>query len=150
MRLILDASAALAWFVQRSDLDEAATAEAILSAIELDEAVVPALWFPEVLNGLLVAEGRQRTDSRKTAHFLSELTALPIVDDSIRPRAVQDDVLALGRKFGLTAYDATYLELALRTCCALATFDAQLAAAARAAGVRVFGDAAEGGLNSQP
>ncbi len=142
MRLILDASAALAWFVQRSDPDEAAAADAILSAIERDEAVVPALWFSEVLNGLLVAEGRKRADARKTAHFLSELAVLPIVDDSIRPRAVQEEVLALGRKFGLTAYDATYLELALRTSRALATFDRKLAEAARLAGVRVFGDAA--------
>ncbi len=142
MPLILDASAALAWFVQRSAPDEAAVADAILTSVELDEAVVPALWFPEVLNGLLVAEGRKQADARKTAHFLSELKALPIVDDNIRPRAVQDDVLALGRTFGLTAYDATYLELALRTHRALATFDVQLAEAARAAGVRVFGDAA--------
>ena len=140
MRLILDASAALAWFVQRIDPGEAAVAEAILTSVEKDEAVVPALWFPEVLNGLLVAEARKLTDARKTARYLSELMALPILDDNLRPRSVQDEVLAVGRRFGLTAYDATYLELALRNHGALATFDMRLAAAARVAGVRVFGD----------
>ena len=48
----------------------------------------------------------------------------------------------LGRMYNLTAYDATYLELAMRLAGVLATFDRQLAEAARAAGVRVFGDAA--------
>jgi predicted nucleic acid-binding protein len=47
----------------------------------------------------------------------------------------------LGRLYGLTAYDATYLELAMRRAATLATFDRKLAAAARTAGVRVFGDA---------
>jgi predicted nucleic acid-binding protein len=40
----------------------------------------------------------------------------------------------------LTGYDATYLELVLRTGCALVTFDRQLADATRKAGGRVFGD----------
>ena len=38
----------------------------------------------------------------------------------------------------LTAYDATYLELAIRRAATLATFDRKLAAAARNAGVRVL------------
>jgi predicted nucleic acid-binding protein len=40
----------------------------------------------------------------------------------------------------LTPYDATYLELAMRRAATLATFNRKLAEAARAAGVRVFGD----------
>jgi predicted nucleic acid-binding protein len=50
--------------------------------------------------------------------------------------------LALARAHRLTAYDATYLELALRRGAPLATFDQKLAEAARKAGGRVFGDAA--------
>jgi predicted nucleic acid-binding protein len=70
------------------------------------------------------------------------VNALPIVEDATRPSAVQSTVLTLARAQNLTAYDATYLELVLRTSGALATFDRKLADAARAAGVRVFGDAA--------
>jgi predicted nucleic acid-binding protein len=51
-------------------------------------------------------------------------------------------VLSLGRSSKLTGYDATYLELVLRTGGTLATFDKQLAEAVRLAGGRVFGDAA--------
>ncbi|MDR3754585.1 MAG: type II toxin-antitoxin system VapC family toxin [Terracidiphilus sp.] len=140
MGLVLDASAAIAWFVQRSDRREATLADQILTQVELEEALVPALWFTEVLNGVLTAERLKQSDSRKTASFLGELAAMPIVEDSVRPRFAQDDVLELGRKYKLTAYDATYLELALRTRRTLATFDRQLADATRKAGGRVFGD----------
>lgn len=140
MRLVLDASAVLAWFVQRSDRREATLADQILTHVEREEALVPALWFTEVINGLLVAERLERADAHKTALFLSELAAMPIVEESIRPRFVQDDVLRLGRRYALTAYDATYLELTLRTRRTLATFDRQLADAVRKAGGRVFGD----------
>ena len=43
-------------------------------------------------------------------------------------------VLKLARTHGLSVYDASYLELALREALPLATLDAQLTAAARAAG----------------
>jgi predicted nucleic acid-binding protein len=68
--------------------------------------------------------------------------ALPVVEDETPPFAVQSTVLILARTYKLTAYDATYLELVLRTGGELATFDGKLAEAARAAGVRVFGDPA--------
>src|SRR5271157_5326456 len=134
MRLVLDASVVISWFVQRPDPQEAALAAEAVTNVERDEAVVPLLWFPEVANGLLVAETRKLANSSKTAKFLAELAAMPIVEDSVRPRHVQEEVLSLGRRFGLTAYDATYLELTLRIGAGLATFDLKLAEAARAAG----------------
>jgi predicted nucleic acid-binding protein len=67
---------------------------------------------------------------------------MEILADEISPRARQSAALDLARTYGLTAYDATYLELAMRRAATLATFDRKLAAAARAAGVRVFGDPA--------
>jgi predicted nucleic acid-binding protein len=48
-------------------------------------------------------------------------------------------LLALARTHRLTAYDAAYLELALRADAPLATLDRKLAAAARAAGVPLLG-----------
>ena len=141
MGLVLDASAVLAWFVQRSDPHEAALADEILLSVERDEAVVPALWFTELVNGLLVAERYRRIGPSKTMHFLGELAAMPITEDRARPSVVQGEILALARMYRLTAYDAVYLELALRTGRTLATFDGQLADAVRKAGGRVFGDA---------
>jgi predicted nucleic acid-binding protein len=49
------------------------------------------------------------------------------------------DSLHLARRHKLSAFDAAYLELALRTGLALATLDASLAKAAAAGGVAIFG-----------
>lgn len=48
---------------------------------------------------------------------------------------IVDGVLSLARRFKLSAYDATYLELALRLGLPLATLDRTLKAAAKGAGV---------------
>ena len=140
MELVLDASATLAWLVKRVDPSEAQLAGDLLSQIERKNAMVPALWFPEVANGVLVAERRTGIGSSTSADFLRLLETLPILEDATRPSAVQPTVLMLARAYKLTAYDAKYLELVLRKGGELATFDRKLADAASAAGVRVFGD----------
>ncbi|MGO9316418.1 MAG: type II toxin-antitoxin system VapC family toxin [Terracidiphilus sp.] len=142
MELILDASVTLAWMVRRVDPIEAQLADDLLSQIERKNAKVPALWFPEVANGVLVAERRTGIGSSTSANFLRLLDTLPIVEDETPPFAVQSTVLTLARAYKLTAYGATYLELVLRKGGELATFDRQLADAARSAGARVFGDPA--------
>jgi predicted nucleic acid-binding protein len=43
----------------------------------------------------------------------------------------------LAEEYGLSAYDAAYLELALRRGLRLATFDQQMISAARKAGIRI-------------
>lgn len=142
MALILDASAALAWLVDRIDPDEARLANAALRTIQAGSAVVPALWFPEVVNGMLLAERRGVIGISTSASFIGLVSTLPIEEDRTRPFDVYGTVLTLARAYDLTAYDATYLELVLRTGGVLATFDRQLADATRKAGGRVFGDAA--------
>ena len=140
MGLVLDASATLAWLISRVDKAEAQLADEILRHLETGDAVVPALWFPEVANALLLAERRGGIGNSKSGSFLEMVNTLPIVEDGTRPSTVQGAVLMLARAHRLTGYDATYLELLLRTGRTLATFDRQLAAAARLAGGRVFGD----------
>jgi predicted nucleic acid-binding protein len=140
MGLVLDASTTLAWLVRRVDAAEDQLADEVLRYLQAQEAVVPALWFPEVANGLLVAERRGGIGNPRSASFLAMVNLLPIVEDAVRPVAIQSTVLTLARAYKLTGYDATYLELVLRTGRMLATFDRQLADAVRLAGGRVFGD----------
>jgi predicted nucleic acid-binding protein len=64
------------------------------------------------------------------------LGALPIAFD--RQTAPPREMLALALRFGLSSYDAAYLELALRRQLPIATQDADLQVAAVAAGVGVF------------
>jgi predicted nucleic acid-binding protein len=140
--LVLDASAALGWLVDRVDAAEARLADNVLRNIQTSDAAVPALWFPEVVNGVLVAERRGGVGIDQSASFMGLIITLPIVEDRMRPSSVQGTVLTLARVYELTSYDATYLELVLRTGRMLATFDRQLAGAVRKAGGKVFGDPA--------
>jgi predicted nucleic acid-binding protein len=140
MNLILDASAALAWCITRSNPSEAALAQDALNLVRLSSAQVPALWYSEVLNALLVFERAKRLSPQDSASFLSDLATLWIDQDSASAAATQSRVLSAARKYRLTAYDATYLEIAQRKGASLATFDRQLAQACRHAGIHVFGD----------
>jgi predicted nucleic acid-binding protein len=142
LNLVLDASMTLAWQFKRVDPVEILLAEKALGELPSFQAIVPALWYSEVANGLLRGERQGAIPPAQTAFFLSELSHAEIVTDDISARDRQSAVLDLARSYGLTAYDATYLELAMRRAAALATFDRKLADAARAAGVRVFGDPA--------
>lgn len=141
MKIVLDASMSLAWHLKRASAKEAALAQSALKRISVDGAVVPGLWYPKVANGLLIAERRGITSQHGIAAFWMDVSLLDILLDSASPDATVGAVLTLARASGLTAYDATYLELVLRTGRTLATFDRQLADAARKAGGRVFGDA---------
>jgi predicted nucleic acid-binding protein len=48
------------------------------------------------------------------------------------------NVLPLGRQYGLSAYDAAYLDVAMRNGAPLATLDGGLRKAGRKAGVEIF------------
>lgn len=116
--------------------DEASErAETVLDALASQGAWVPALWWFEVWNVLLVSERRGRITPPRSSAFLADLAALPIRVDG-DPHEVT--LLSLARTYQLTAYDAAYLELALRTASPLATFDEELVKAAPAAGVTLF------------
>ena len=139
MTLVLDASIALAWLFERADQIQAECADKVLSALTSYEVVVPPLWHVETANALLVAERRKVVTEAQVADFVSKLGSLPITTDSAAPAERREVVMALAREHRLTAYDATYLDLALRNGAALATFDGALASAMRNAGGVVFG-----------
>ena len=129
---VLDGSMALAWCFPD---EKAAVSEAVLDSLAQARAFVPSLWHLEVGNSLLVGERRQRSTQADTANWIAFLNSLPIsVDDQTAARA-WNDVLSLARAHNLSAYDAAYLELALRRALPLATLDARLKAVASAIGV---------------
>jgi predicted nucleic acid-binding protein len=66
---------------------------------------------------------------------LRNLALLPIAVAGVQSEFILGSVLAVARQSQLTAYDAAYLELALREALPLATLDDRLRRAARNAGV---------------
>jgi predicted nucleic acid-binding protein len=132
MPFVLDASIAACWAFDDEDHPAAALA---LERIRDDEARVPALWWFEVRNVLIVNERRGRLAEADTAAFLRWLSRLGVTVDRSPEEAA---VLALARRHRLSVYDASYLELARRETLPLATLDAELARAARAEGMAVL------------
>ena len=94
------------------------------------KACVPSLWLLEITNTLLIAERRKRITNIDVARYIALLRMLPIEIAEATRDQVFDDVISLARKFMLSAYDAAYLELAMRKGLPLATRDQALIAAA--------------------
>jgi predicted nucleic acid-binding protein len=140
VKLVIDASVTASWLLKRIDPGELSIAELAIEAAQRYGFKVPAIWFTEVANALLAAERRGILTSTSTAKFLADLATLAITPDSADFATVQRGALNQARSLQLTACDATYLELALRTASTLATFDRKLEEAARTAGVPVVGD----------
>ena len=132
---VLDGSVTMVWGFD----DEASPyADAILDRMPDLQAHVPGLWTLEVANALLVGERRRRTTPADSARFLAILASFPItVDDQTAARAWHETT-HLARAHNLSAYDASYLELAIRLGVSLATLDDKLKTAAEAVGVPLF------------
>ena len=128
MPFVLDASIPACWVFQE---EQDPRADAAYVRIKTEEAVVPALWWFEIRNIFVVNERRKRITESDTAVFLRDLAGLRVRVDREPEEAV---VLRLARTHKLSVYEASYLELALREALPLATLDAQLTGAARAAG----------------
>ena len=107
--------------------------QAIAQRLQQDNALAPALWELELVNVLRTACLRQRMTAQHAQQTLLHLARLPIEVD--RAPVLPSELLGLALRFGLSSYDATYLELALRRQLPLATQDAALRDAALAAGV---------------
>ena len=134
-RLVLDCSIVFAWFfADESD----AYSDAIAGNLGNLEAVVPSLWPLEVANTLVVGERRGRNTPLQTAAFLARLASLPIVVDDQTHFVAWSGALPLAREHQLSAYDAAYLELAIREGLPLASRDDQLRASAKAIGIKLY------------
>ncbi len=70
--------------------------------------------------------------------FIALLGQLAIAADPETMARALGDTLNLARRYRLSAYDAAYLELALRLGLPLATLDADLVKAATTAGLPLF------------
>jgi predicted nucleic acid-binding protein len=105
--------------------------EAVLESFETAEAFVPAIWPLEVGNVLLVAERRKRLNQASVFRFLELLKELPIMVEQETPERMLQEIVYLARKYGLSTYDASYLDLALRLDLPISTLDALLMKAAK-------------------
>lgn len=133
MPLVIDSSFALAWALP----DESSTrADRFLGRLGEDDLLwVPVLWWYEVANALLMAQRRRRISEADRLAMIQLYERLPIHADAHVTVHTIRQIQSLALSHRLSAYDAAYLELAMRKNLALATMDKALLQAARAAGV---------------
>ena len=130
---VVDASMAFAWVLPSQ---ASSAADVLLKRVEEGaEVVVPSLWFLEVANGLLVAERRKTIAAPERRLALERLSALALTIDEANPRGAFGRTSALAEQYGLSVYDAAYLELAIRRNLPLGTRDRALRSAAERSGI---------------
>lgn len=130
--LVIDASSTLPWF-----FDDEATAETdeLFIQVQSSGAFVPGIWKTEVANVFWIGERRGRVTEDQVADFIFDLRSLPVTVDYQTIEDPFDLIADLARRFQITVYDASYLELAHRSGLPLATLNQRLKAAAQSLGI---------------
>ena len=135
---VLDVSVALRWLLNDASAADRKYCDAVMEALATEAAIVPALWFTEIVHVLRNAEKANKVSPAETAAFLEALQELPIQADSTPPGLIQINLASAARQYRLSGYDAQYLELAMRKALPLATLDRDFRKAMLVAGVPLF------------
>lgn len=131
--LVINASVASAWcFPDERTVYTHAVFLAVSSSVE---PVAPHLWGYEIRNSVLIALRRGRISKADAQEFLAAMNELNV---HLREPRSYDELFKLANQYGLTVYDAAYLDLAVRESLPIASLDKQLNEAARNAGVPIY------------
>lgn len=132
---VVDCSVCLPWYIG----DEASPfCDQLGLAVHRSEVWVPALWRPEIVSAVLSAERRKRMTGDQRREVLKNADSLPLRIDHDMPAVAE--LHQLSASHTLTPYDAVYFELARRRKLPLATLDAALVKAVRAAKLPLITD----------
>lgn len=137
MRFVLDASVTLSWLLHDTSSRDVPYALAVLNALRTPgaSAEVPVTWGLEIANVIARGEAKAQITEAQSEAFIEMLSAASIQADAATFTHTLSETLQLARRYRLSSYDASYLELALRSALPLATFDEDLRRAADKAGV---------------
>jgi predicted nucleic acid-binding protein len=131
MPFVLDNSVVTGWYLPAQ---ATSYSETVAGKLQTDRALVPRLWQLELANVLKTACTKGKLTQPRARQILDVLNQLPIEVDADAPPNPRQ-LFELAMRYGLSSYDAAYLELAMRHGLPLATQDAELRLAAVAAGV---------------
>lgn len=130
MSFVVDCSVAARWLLP----DEATPyTDAVFELLNKKDAVVPALFLSEFSNVFLKLSRQRKLSSALASSAVQRFAALGLEVDRHTPDP--ERIFTLAAQYGLSAYDATYLELALRRGLPLACWDGALRVAADRAGL---------------
>lgn len=130
MPFVLDNSVAIGWYFENQ---ATAYTDGVLKRMARDVAHVPPLWPLEFANVLRKAIAWKKITEARAHEIIAQNERWTILVDMKQPRP--GDILSLSLAYGLSSYDAAYLDLAMRMRLSIAAKDGALLIAARAAGV---------------
>lgn len=133
---IIDCSFSSALFLPDEKSDRISNFFADLS--NDDEIFVPALWWFELTNVFTVCVRRGRLNYSDVVNILSLFDDLKLITDVEFGPEYSKELYKLSQLYKLSAYDAAYLELAIRKNGTLNTLDDNLNQAAKSAGIKSF------------
>lgn len=134
-QFVIDNSVVMSWCFEDENCEYA---DSVLESLKKYTAIVPSIWPLEVCNVLLVAERKKRLSDSDSSQFIALLSELPITVEQEPPARMFSEIFTLARKFGLSTYDASYLDLAVKRGIPIATLDNRILSAAKQNNVLVM------------
>ena len=121
-KFILDCSVYMSWCLNEKTVK---TSSKILKSIIKNEIIVPGLWAYEVINILTISVRRNKLTVAETYSLINDIQLLPIEFDKPTTENLSN-IFNIANEHNLSAYDAAYIELALRTNTQIASFDKEV------------------------
>ena len=115
MSFVLNNSVTMRWFFGDGKPSELAYAGKVLDAMKTASALVPTTWGLEVANVIAKAEAKALVTEVRSGAFLEMLEGVDIEVDAATFAHALSDTLQLARRYKLSAYEASYLELTATT-----------------------------------
>jgi len=136
MYFVIDCSYSSALFLPDEKSDD--VRNFFLNINKNDTVIVPALWWYETVNVLNISVKRKRISYNTTSQIISLFDSLNFETDMTHGSNYSKKLLDLTQLYQISAYDASYLELALRQQAVLLTHDDELLQAAETSGIKVM------------
>jgi predicted nucleic acid-binding protein len=131
--IVIDASTALAWAFNDDNF-----ADRFADQLASERLLAPPIWRLEVVNVILRNERQRLITLEQGNRILAALNAIDVeIVDSQAAQALEQ-LAAFARPHQLTAYDAAYLDVALKSSATLLTLDQNLIDAAGRLGVSLM------------
>ena len=123
-KFVIDCSTTMSLFLP--DENNTDYTNIIYNQLANKDCIVPSLWCYEISNVLLSCKKRNRLDDKQINDIANLIYKLPVEVENNNFQFIHNNVFNIANSHGLSIYDASYIELALRFNCSLATLDRKL------------------------
>ncbi|MFH0975330.1 MAG: type II toxin-antitoxin system VapC family toxin [Spirochaetota bacterium] len=133
MKFVIDCSFSSALFLPDEKSDSIRTF--FINLKDSDQIYIPLLWWYESINVLNVSLKRKRLNFNAISKIIELFDKMPIETDISYGSHYSKNIFELTQLYKISAYDAAYIELAVRKKAKLMTLDKDLIKASEIVGV---------------